>query len=423
MASSPRVPQELLDKIIDNLHSDYESLKQCSLASSLLKGRSYKFIYSTIHLYNAVRIQRLRNLVDVNSNLLENVRELKLEPGWAWIKEDTDLPVILRRATSLRSLIILGAHYLWTNIHRDTRDALIQVFRSLFMSSIELLPLNWGTLSPELIDAFIGAFGNPSLQFLEISNVTGIPVTIFHRNIKLAHFLLTNVTFVGYGDVDFENPDVVPLELRLPYGLEIRHLCLGRMHNAPSLVPQLLNVTRRSLRALQFRQWLLHAGRRPSSRFTYDFNMLPALQSLEFHIVAVMDVRFNLKPLLRIAFQNIIDFVLAKPTAARIKRFRICFIASHPAPRPSEPAAWYSVSYALETMDLWEELDRIIDVRKEAASAVFRLEIDLASSNEERQPEELLAHREAWKEKIVRQLPLASRRGVLMTEAIPDVEM
>ncbi|RDB15533.1 hypothetical protein Hypma_004249 [Hypsizygus marmoreus] len=392
----PDLPQELLDKVIDNLRHDSEALKHCALASRSFLFHSQSHVFATVRICSLTRCNHLSALFDMNPALAGHVRVLRLVSLYTWACNSSELSAILRMMIALRAL---------------------------FMSSIELLPLNWGTLSPELIDAFIGAFGNPSLQSLEISNVTGIPVTTFHRNIKLAHFLLTNVTFVGYGDVDYENPDAVPLELRLPYGLEIRRLCLGRMRNAASLVPQLLNVTRRSLRALQFRQWLLHAGRRPSSHFTYDFKMLPALQSLEFYVVAVMDVRFNLKPLLRMAFQNIIDFVLANPTAARIERFRICFIASHPVPRPSEPPAWSFVSYALETMDLWEELDRIIDVRKEAVSAVFRLEIDLASSNEERQPEELLAHREAWKEKIVRKLPLASRRGVLMTEVIPDVEM
>ncbi|RDB17402.1 hypothetical protein Hypma_002014 [Hypsizygus marmoreus] len=126
--------------------------------------------------------------------------------------------------------------------------------------------------------------------------------------------------------------------------------------------------------------------------------------------------RFNLKPLLRIAFQNIIDFVLAKPPplASNDSGSALSLPIRHRDLQSQQPGIRFP------TLSRPWTYGRIRSYyRQAAASAVFRLEYDLASSNEERQPEELLAHREAWKEKIVRQLPLASRRGVLMTEAIP----
>ncbi|RDB15473.1 hypothetical protein Hypma_004258 [Hypsizygus marmoreus] len=402
----PALPQELLDKIIDDVSCDLDALTFCALTSRSFRFRSQSHIFAIVHISSVAECDHLFTLLTQNPCLGEFPRHLALTSIDTWIYQSPNFPAILQKMASLRLL---------------------------FMPSLQILPLQWEALSPETADALVAVFRNPNLQSLEMWHAFNIPVTVLRRDMKLAHLLLYNVTFKGYGDADFQSVEEVPMELRLKHDLELKYLSLGRMPNAAVIAPQMLNAARQSLSTFQWREWLLYSIRE-ESYFTYDFSLLPTLRSLEFQIAVVVGLPQipDFQPFLRTAFQNIINFIITNPSATHIEQFKICFVTllysdldPNSAQQPERPAStWSMVSEALEEIpQLWGELDRIFDVNTEAASRPSRLEIALGTFflGIKQAPEDLLAYQDAWRGKIEGWMPLASRRGVLTTEVVPDM--
>ncbi|RDB17201.1 hypothetical protein Hypma_002005 [Hypsizygus marmoreus] len=420
------LPQELLDKIIDNLHHDFKSLKSCSLASSLLKLRSHKYLYSTIRLPDMNRIQRLRGLVNLNSMLLENVRKLELEPRWSWIKEDTDLPCILRRATSLRSLIILGETCIWTRIHRNTQDALIQAFRS------------------------------SSLVNLSIHGIYFIPIPIFALDINVTYLVLReimfdastddfhNVTSADYSrmtvttlEISFSNASLVHIVVKLPNSFitRIRHLIICDAGMTASLTHRIMTAARNSLESLRIQQTA-----KPFLEGMYHFiteyiehllkiplRLVPPRfhSAAQTHIAFYLELRFGVTSdfelLATTALARVVDFLILNPTAARIQNLSICII------RPWEGHSipdWGTFLHNFAAISHWAELDRILDLARGSVSLLSKhiVSLDLGLTPQDRLrylygPLNDFAWRQSidemqilWRDKIHNMMPLASHR-------------
>ncbi|RDB15441.1 hypothetical protein Hypma_004233 [Hypsizygus marmoreus] len=214
LSPSPTLPQELLDKIIDILCHDFETLKCCSVASSMLHSRSQMHIFSTICIYSLDNVQRLRNLVDTNSTLLGNVRELKIANISDIGKYDTDIPYILRMAISLRSLSILSARCSWSSIHRNTRDALIQAFRS------------------------------PSLVSLSINLMYSFPIPIFALDINVPYLALKEVTFDAFTG-DFPSATSADYSRMAVHTLEVSFSTVSLVHTVIELPNSFITRIRR----------------------------------------------------------------------------------------------------------------------------------------------------------------------------------
>ncbi|RDB15444.1 hypothetical protein Hypma_004236 [Hypsizygus marmoreus] len=420
MSSPPPLPQELLDKIIDNLHHDFGSLKQCSLASSLLKLRSHKYLFSAISLSDMYRIQRLRGLVDANSTLLENVRELELANFWAWVEGDTHLPVVLRMATSLHSLSIRSARCSWSSIHRDTRDALIRAFRS------------------------------PSLVNLSIHRIYSIPIPIFALNINVMYLALKEATFDAFTDdfptatsADYSRMTVDTLEIYvstsplfhtvidLPNSFiaRIRHLIIYKRAMTGSLAPSIMTAARHSLESLRIQQ-----SPRSSLEdwFPYDFTLLPELRHIAFDLELRFGATDDFSVLADTALVLVVDFFTLSPTAARIQNLSIRII--HP---------WVGIldfRPFLNTLAMdgqWERLDRILDAAKSSVSSsqkhTITLDLGLTRLDSRRYlygPSDDFLWRQSvdqmktfWRDKIHDMMPMASHRGVLVAGDIVYTEI
>ncbi|RDB17205.1 hypothetical protein Hypma_002001 [Hypsizygus marmoreus] len=404
------LPQELLDKIIDNLHHDFESLKQCSLASSLLKLRSHKYLYSSIRISDMYRIQRLRGLVDANSTLLENVRELELADFWAWVAGDRHLPVILRMATSLRSLSILNARCSWWSIHRDTRDALIQVFRS------------------------------PSLATLCIDTIYSFPIPIFSLDINVTHLTLKEITvdaftFPSATLADYSRMNVHTLEIfstiwsLVQAVIDLPNSFITRIHrliihNATSLAHDRIMTTARNslesiliydLETISLENWV-----------PYDFTLLPKLKHIELYLALRFGEPSDFKLRATTALARIVDFSTMNPTAARIESLSICFICR------SELyfiLQWRTFMDNLAAISQWEELDRILDAARGSVSSspkhIISLDLQLIRLDNQRYlyvPSDDFLWRQSvdqmktfWRDKVHDIMPLASHRGLLVT--------
>ena len=84
-ATSARLPQELIDSVIDELRHDVGSLRACSLVSKPWVYRSRRYLFATVHLPTCLLRKWLERVpVHPNSTPLGphcHVRSLSLQPG------------------------------------------------------------------------------------------------------------------------------------------------------------------------------------------------------------------------------------------------------------------------------------------------------------------------------------------------------
>ncbi|RDB26505.1 hypothetical protein Hypma_005604 [Hypsizygus marmoreus] len=171
----------MIDKIIDNLSKDDQTLKSCALTSSSLRPSSQKHLFSLITLDKSLYCDRLLPLLIENPTLCTYIHEIALmidqETDPQWLDVNKNLPCVLDMLTLLRScsLSIFNEFY-WKDIHPQTTAALFRMFAL------------------------------PTLASITIIGVYGIPDTFFNIPNVLEQLELKSVTFTRTSDAGTTSP-------------------------------------------------------------------------------------------------------------------------------------------------------------------------------------------------------------------------
>ncbi|KAF9466995.1 hypothetical protein BDZ94DRAFT_1305853 [Collybia nuda] len=114
MPSTPSVPQEILDNIIDEARDDWETLNACSLVSRSFLPTSRKNLFYAITINSCMTSQGLHNLLISNSAIANYVQELTIVPhpklshstfpGVPWVVLDEQLAPILNMLLRVEQL-------------------------------------------------------------------------------------------------------------------------------------------------------------------------------------------------------------------------------------------------------------------------------------------------------------------------------
>ncbi|KAH0589701.1 hypothetical protein H2248_005423 [Termitomyces sp. 'cryptogamus'] len=201
----PRLPQELVDHIIDHLYDDFTTLNSCSLVSHAWRPTSLFHIFSKLSLKVTPVIspselcQRLYRLLSSSPSIRSYIRELDVLEGSQlgtqvaphvvlagsqsviWVANDRWLPRILRKLTHLKRLDFgaQSATIQWSRMQLPAQSAIRQM---LSLSSLTYVRLAfWNFTSFWDLSSLISCCKN--LQDLTLSNVTfgqqsGYPVDL-----------------------------------------------------------------------------------------------------------------------------------------------------------------------------------------------------------------------------------------------------
>jgi len=123
----PQIPQELIDRIVEELLEDEDSLCACALTSRSFQVPSQKCLFHRIELYddkqhrnhwlagsnNTLNLcERLYLLFQTSPHLASIIKDLAIfDPGDTWLTEENSLPFILPLLTNLEKIYISGG--LW----------------------------------------------------------------------------------------------------------------------------------------------------------------------------------------------------------------------------------------------------------------------------------------------------------------------
>jgi hypothetical protein len=169
-----RVPQEIIDHIIDEARDDKATLKTCSLTSSSLHVSSRKHLFAAITFAgeDKSRYEDFYHLSIMNPRLPTFVRELRVT-GLVYIRpERTILPIILKLFVNLQLLSLIAGDYMaatWALLGPPLQAALFDLIRSAPLTHINIDVVSWPLNSffhchrlEELIVPF-PAFKDPSV--------------------------------------------------------------------------------------------------------------------------------------------------------------------------------------------------------------------------------------------------------------------
>ncbi|RDB17207.1 hypothetical protein Hypma_002003 [Hypsizygus marmoreus] len=402
----PRVPQELIDKIIDDLHDEFKTLKICSLTSRSLLSQSQSHLFSSVHIKNQYFCARFRSLVDVNPRLLEYARELTLQDFFQaqWMGSDSDLSFILTTATSVRSFHICGGFGVsWTNIPQNVQNALF------------------------------AAFCSPSLN-------VAVPPVIFGLNMNLKHLILTGLMLDQESRGDLNNEISIDFSRVRTHTLEIwvhqresflpviaqsnsfvshlRKLVLYYYGDTASLTVPIMKSAFRSLEMMVLR--VVPDEYSPNLGFKHDFSLMPKLQHLAFHFM----VTFGEPATFTIAIREVIDFFILNPSAFGLKRFDIQFIPNW-SPYYVPATTWNQVLNIIGQISHWNTLDELLSTSGHNVCIVLGIiEGNYSRLRYSGLPYlhdwrgEIREKSHAWHDVIHAQMPLASQCGALTTDVI-----
>ncbi|RDB16504.1 hypothetical protein Hypma_002950 [Hypsizygus marmoreus] len=144
------LPQEILDRVLDNILST-SSLINCALASRSLLFRSQLHLFSQITIDHPGRCQQLYIIFTENHRLSAYIRKLTLSfRSHRWLDHlncltmQATVPPILDMLTSLRSFVfILDMHLEWQDLNQQVSDALFRLFARPSLLSIHLAGIYW----------------------------------------------------------------------------------------------------------------------------------------------------------------------------------------------------------------------------------------------------------------------------------------
>lgn len=154
---SASLPQELVDKVIDNLPNDVESLRACSCVSSSFRRRSQQRIFARVTISppktdeNVTPCQKFHKLLVSSPHLTPLIKSLEIVDGECqWLaKQHHPLDLILN-LLHLQRISIRSTYRINFSIEKlssSLRLSLLEVFRSP-----ALISLNLGVITISLSD-------------------------------------------------------------------------------------------------------------------------------------------------------------------------------------------------------------------------------------------------------------------------------
>lgn len=188
MLSGCRLPQELIDAIIDHLDDDLPSLESCSAANRVFQHSCRKRIFSRINLAkHAGRRPSTPHLSSLFSQLLRDV------PGVAGYVQE---------------ISIVGVRRSWTV--PDTGHIVFIIGALSRLTKLTFICPVGSKMSPELHDALYTLSQRPTFNNLVLSGLTEIPVTFFESFASLRRLSLTGLTFAPRADLTPESTQPAP---------------------------------------------------------------------------------------------------------------------------------------------------------------------------------------------------------------------
>ncbi|KAG6853746.1 hypothetical protein C0991_001762 [Blastosporella zonata] len=174
--SSPRleIPQELVNKIVDEFAADATTLAHLSLVSTSFNARCREYLFSAVEFCgerpDRKHFRDFASILDNNPDVVSNIRELRLWDGnhtygarMPWMVNDTTFHQTLRTLADNRQLtnFMWGADYHWSSLPKGLRQALLQIFSAPNLSLVRL----WGLAAV------------PQACFASLNNLTELALT------------------------------------------------------------------------------------------------------------------------------------------------------------------------------------------------------------------------------------------------------
>ncbi|KAF9646307.1 hypothetical protein BDM02DRAFT_3271080 [Thelephora ganbajun] len=194
-AASPRLPQELVDSIIDELKNDVGSLRTCSLVSKPWVYRSRKYLFETVHLPTCLLRRWLKRIPVVPITPLgphHHIRSLSLQPTAASAPFCVPEAFVdhLSSFTQVSKLFIASTLWEeWTDAFSD--NALVAKYFGGFGQTLRRLELTRVYLNMVTLKALLDVFPqlesilifSPTMVDEEVKSVEAFPHLREHRRI------------------------------------------------------------------------------------------------------------------------------------------------------------------------------------------------------------------------------------------------
>lgn len=155
-----RLPQEIIDVVIDHLHDDSVSLRNCSVVCKAFYGPSITHIFRTATLRSHTMDEdtgpylchAFERLIERSPHIAFHVREIQILQGsmlrsrdrrykaWAILDGTGTLPRIFRQLPRLTSLTLrsFGTGVSWTNMHSSLQISLCNTLAAPSLHTLEL---------------------------------------------------------------------------------------------------------------------------------------------------------------------------------------------------------------------------------------------------------------------------------------------
>ncbi|RDB20363.1 hypothetical protein Hypma_012709 [Hypsizygus marmoreus] len=404
------LPQEIIDTIIDNLSKDHQTLKSCALASSSLRPTSQKHLFSWTMLDKDSSCERLHLVLTENPTLCSYVHRIIIwsdeETGPQWLCVNKNLACVLDRLTSLRSCSLC--------IYND---------------------IEWKDFHPQTTAAFFRVFVLPSLKSIDISGLSGIPVTFFDIPNVIEELELKSVAFTRTSDAGAVSPRSLCMRVLdfLPntkafvnedtdtiFALSAHpDSCFSRIadlrihvsrDNFPILLP-IFNAAAKSLTSLE----LSHGYSPRESRdgrninaFRFDLANFTNLRRLSLRL-SIYYYTFNILPPILLTSADHLTTLLASSasTLARIETLTVVFY-----PHDLRQSYEVSMTKCVSELEIWRQLDKVICPHRSSARlhVTFVLKMDIPELTQ------LVKARNRWQESMRGKLPMLEERGILTFE-------
>ncbi|RDB30452.1 hypothetical protein Hypma_007103 [Hypsizygus marmoreus] len=405
MSSITVLPQEILENIIDELHTDQETLKICAIVSRSLSQRSRRHLFFNVRIVDATLSHRIHDVLISNTFLSECIHELEISNDYGWIVNDFYLPVTLGLVTSPQTLTINTVNYLpWTTIPQLTRDAFLHILRL------------------------------PSLINISISRVLDIPLNLFtpkkHLKSLRLHFVsfvdtpdfLTSATTTDSLDILFWtsgallNQATVDIVTRPGAVLsQVRLLIAHSMNRMASVGLKIMRASAGSLEAIELRN-MFDIHTEANGRFEFDFTTLPRLRCLTITAELSCSSPIRLDERNMAILQQLCSFIAANPSSTRVSSLRIV-ITAHP--RAPSIRTWTALPGCLGSSGLWEDMDRILHYGRKGCSSFGSSRLDIVLEMHVGTLVELNAMKVTWGDALHGKMPRTVERGILFCDLKP----
>ncbi|KAK0435086.1 uncharacterized protein EV420DRAFT_348801 [Desarmillaria tabescens] len=140
------LPQELIDAVIDENHTDKETLRTCSLVSRSWTYPSQRRIFShisfnrgpyhycSLHGRRRRDIERFNSFISIHPCLATLVKSIEISP----LLDAHLLGTMFQKLINLESISLHLCGYSWDELSLSMRDTLITAFRSLRLTRFEI---------------------------------------------------------------------------------------------------------------------------------------------------------------------------------------------------------------------------------------------------------------------------------------------